>query len=113
MNITGINLILAHPDTKKKVDVFALSIYGLIIFPKALGHIDEAVSDLFDGLDRRKVDKVSYRVFSENYSSLKELTVTPRHDDITEERWIAILQNLQDEDVEWRASWMVLDEILY
>ncbi|MBA0612798.1 hypothetical protein Godav_013354 [Gossypium davidsonii] len=53
MNITGMNLILAHPDTKKKVDVFALSIYGLIIFPKALGHIDEAVSDLFDRLDRR------------------------------------------------------------
>ncbi|MBA0612796.1 hypothetical protein Godav_013354 [Gossypium davidsonii] len=47
------DLILAHPDTKKKVDVFALSIYGLIIFPKALGHIDEAVSDLFDRLDRR------------------------------------------------------------
>ncbi|MBA0638622.1 hypothetical protein Godav_025328 [Gossypium davidsonii] len=45
--------ILAHPDTKKKVDVFALSIYGLVIFPKALGHIDEAVTDLFDQLDRR------------------------------------------------------------
>ncbi|MBA0881164.1 hypothetical protein Goshw_024107 [Gossypium schwendimanii] len=45
--------ILAHPDTKKKVDVFTLSIYGLIIFPKALGHIDEAVTDLLDQLDRR------------------------------------------------------------
>ncbi|MFQ6650028.1 hypothetical protein Gotur_022343 [Gossypium turneri] len=45
--------ILAHPDTKKKVDVFALSIYVLVIFPKALGHIDEAVTDLFDQLDRR------------------------------------------------------------
>ncbi|MBA0710833.1 hypothetical protein Golax_010093 [Gossypium laxum] len=49
MNITG----MTHPNTKKKVDVFALSIYGIIIFPKALGHIDEAVSDLFDRLDRR------------------------------------------------------------
>ncbi|MBA0670100.1 hypothetical protein Goklo_029467 [Gossypium klotzschianum] len=147
--------ILAHPDTKKKVDVFALSIYGLVIFPKALGHIDEAVTDLFDQLDRRvtpvpvilaetfrslstcrrtgegrfigcaqlllawfhshfwKVDKVSYRVFFENYSSLKELAATPRRDDITEERWMAILQNLQDEDVEWKAPWMMLDEILY
>ncbi|MBA0638624.1 hypothetical protein Godav_025328, partial [Gossypium davidsonii] len=137
--------ILAHPDTKKKVDVFALSIYGLVIFPKALGHIDEAVTDLFDQLDRRvtpvpvilaetfrplstcrrtgegrfigceqlllawfhshfwKVDKVSYRVFFENYSSLKELAATPRRDDITEEIWMAILQNLQDEDVEWKA----------
>ncbi|MFQ6652652.1 hypothetical protein Gotur_024412 [Gossypium turneri] len=40
--------ILAHPDTKKKVDVFALSMYGLVIFPKALGHIDEAITDFFD-----------------------------------------------------------------
>ncbi|MFQ6663498.1 hypothetical protein Gotur_031008 [Gossypium turneri] len=38
---------------EKKVDVFALSIYGLVIFPKALGHIDDAVSDLFDRLDKR------------------------------------------------------------
>ncbi|KAA3462636.1 spindle pole body component 110-like protein [Gossypium australe] len=40
-------------DTKKRVYVFALSIYGSVIFPKALGHIDEVVSDLFDRLDRR------------------------------------------------------------
>ncbi|MBA0620354.1 hypothetical protein Godav_006083, partial [Gossypium davidsonii] len=77
MNITGINeqwvatrieqkgdrkcipwknlkhLILAHPDTKKKVDVFALSIYGLVVFPKALEHVDEAVTDLSDRLDKR------------------------------------------------------------
>ncbi|MFQ6670497.1 hypothetical protein Gotur_035392, partial [Gossypium turneri] len=147
--------ILAHLDTKKKVDVFALSIYGLVIFPKVLGYINVAVTDLFDQLDRRvtpvptilvetfrslsacwrtgkgrfigcaqlllvwfhshfwKVDKVSYQVFSENYSPLKELAVTPRGDDITGERWMAIFQNLQDEDVEWKASWMVLDEILY
>ncbi|MFQ6664390.1 hypothetical protein Gotur_031520, partial [Gossypium turneri] len=26
---------------------------------------------------------------------------------------MAILQNLKDEDVEWRAPWMVPDEILY
>ncbi|MBA0661932.1 hypothetical protein Goklo_006154 [Gossypium klotzschianum] len=32
--------------------MFALSIYGLVIFPRALGHIDEAISDLFDRLDK-------------------------------------------------------------
>ncbi|MBA0692646.1 hypothetical protein Goari_010184 [Gossypium aridum] len=47
-----------------------------------------------------KVDKVSYRVFSKNCSPLKELTVTLRRDDIIEERWMVILQNLQHEDVE-------------
>ncbi|MFQ6634436.1 hypothetical protein Gotur_010130, partial [Gossypium turneri] len=42
-----------HPDARKKVDVFALSIYGLIVFPKTLGHVDEVVTDLFDRLDKR------------------------------------------------------------
>ncbi|MBA0849477.1 hypothetical protein Goshw_016571 [Gossypium schwendimanii] len=95
-------LILTHSDVRKRLDVFALSIYGLAIFPKALGHVDEAITDLFDRLDK-KVDNVSYRVFSENYSPLKEIVATPRRDDILEEKWIVILQNLQEEDVEWRA----------
>ncbi|MBA0754436.1 hypothetical protein Gogos_020709 [Gossypium gossypioides] len=127
------DLILAHPDKKKRVDIFALSIYGLVIFPKALGHVDEVVLGLFDRLDKGvtpiptilaetfrslntcrragegrfigcaqlllvwfhshfwKVEKVSYRVFSENYSPLKELVATPRREDITEEKWMVIL----------------------
>ncbi|MBA0845075.1 hypothetical protein Goarm_022601 [Gossypium armourianum] len=170
MNITGIkqkgdskcipwknlkDLILAHPDAKKKVDVFALSIYGLVVFSKALGHVDEAITDLFDGLDKRvtpfpailaetfrslnacrrtaegrfigcaqlllawfhshfwKVDKVSYRVFSESYSPLKEIVATLIRDDISEEKWMTIFQNLQEGDIEWRALWLLPDEILY
>ncbi|MBA0755913.1 hypothetical protein Gogos_022318 [Gossypium gossypioides] len=117
MNIAG----MTYLDTKKRVDIFTLSIYDLVVFPKALGHIDEAVTDLFDRLDNRvtpvlailKVDKVSYRVFSENYSPLKEIVATSRRDDISEEKWMAILQNLHKEDVEWRAPWLLLDEILY
>ncbi|MBA0844972.1 hypothetical protein Goarm_022771 [Gossypium armourianum] len=68
------DLILPHPDVKKRVDVFALSIYRLVIFLKDLGHIDEAVFDLFDRLDK-KVTPVP-----------KELVATPRRDDITEEK---------------------------
>ncbi|MBA0700552.1 hypothetical protein Goari_020507 [Gossypium aridum] len=49
MHITG----MTHLDTKKRVDVFPLSIYGLVVFPKALGHVDEVVTDLFDQLDKR------------------------------------------------------------
>ncbi|MBA0673358.1 hypothetical protein Goklo_029779 [Gossypium klotzschianum] len=55
INITGMSeqwnlkdIVLAHLDAKKRVDVFALSIYGLVVFSKALGHVDEAVTDLFD-----------------------------------------------------------------
>ncbi|MFQ6659084.1 hypothetical protein Gotur_028107, partial [Gossypium turneri] len=142
-------------DEKKKVDVFALSIYGLVVFPRALGHVDEAVSDLFDRLDKGvtpvpailaetfrslnacrragegrfigcaqlllawfhshfwKVDRISYWVFSEYYSPLKKIVATPIRDDISEENWMAILQNLQEEDVEWRAPWLIPDRILY
>ncbi|XP_052484868.1 uncharacterized protein LOC128039964 [Gossypium raimondii] len=149
------DLILAHPDMRKKVDVFALGIYGLVVFPKALGHIDEAVINLFDRFDKGvtpvpvilaktfrslnecrrvgegrfigctqlllawfhshfwKVDKVSYRVFSENYSLLKEIVALPRQDDISEEKWMATFQNLQEGDIEWRAPWMLSNEILY
>ncbi|MBA0786178.1 hypothetical protein Gotri_027522, partial [Gossypium trilobum] len=147
--------ILTHPNVRKRVDVFSLSIYGLVVFPKALGHVDEAATNLFDRLDKRvtpisailaetfrslsacrkagegrfigcaqillawfhshfwKVDKVSYRVFSKNHSQLKEIVATPRRDEISEEKWMATLQNLQEEDVEWRAHWLLPDDILY
>ncbi|MFQ6666814.1 hypothetical protein Gotur_033036 [Gossypium turneri] len=88
------DLILAYPDVGKRVDVLALSIYGLVVFPKTLGHVDEVVTDLFDRLDKIvspiSVDKVSYRVFSESYSPLKEIVATPRRDNISEEKWMAI-----------------------
>ncbi|MBA0577219.1 hypothetical protein Golob_025225 [Gossypium lobatum] len=101
---------------KKRVDVFALSIYGLVVFPKALGHIDEVVSDLFDRFDKRVTPILVILV--EIFRSLSacrraELVATPRRDDISEEKWMAILQSLQDEDVAWRASWMIYVEIPY
>ncbi|KAG8485585.1 hypothetical protein CXB51_018984 [Gossypium anomalum] len=46
------DLILMHLDVKKKVEVLALGIYGMVIFPKTLGHIDKAVADLFDRLSK-------------------------------------------------------------
>ncbi|MBA0576818.1 hypothetical protein Golob_027991 [Gossypium lobatum] len=64
------DLILAHPDVKKKVDVFALGVYGLVVFPKALRHIDEAVIDLFDRPDK-KVTPVQ-EILAETFRSLKK-----------------------------------------
>ncbi|MBA0635694.1 hypothetical protein Godav_022174, partial [Gossypium davidsonii] len=104
-----------HPDVRKRVDVFALSIYGLVAFPKALGHVDEAITGLFDRLDKRVTPILTILV--ETFRSLstcrKEIVATLRRDDIAEEKWMAILQNLQKEDIEWRAPWLLPDEILY
>ncbi|KAK5833676.1 hypothetical protein PVK06_017529 [Gossypium arboreum] len=127
----------------------------MVIFPKAVGYIDEAVVDLFDCVGKQntpvpailaetfrslsacqragegrfigcaqlmlvwfhshfwKLDKVPCRVFFEGYSPLKEAVDVPRRDDISEERWIDILQNLREEDVTWKAPWLVPSEVLY
>ncbi|MBA0735420.1 hypothetical protein Gogos_019269 [Gossypium gossypioides] len=86
------DLVLVHPDVKKRVDVFVLGIYGLVIFPKDLGHIDEAVTDLFDRLSKRVTPILA--VLAETFRSLNAC-------------------RRADEDVEWRAPWMIPDEILY
>ncbi|MBA0877296.1 hypothetical protein Goshw_029643 [Gossypium schwendimanii] len=63
INITRINM-------KKKADVFALSVYGLVVFPKALGHVDEVVTDLFDQLDKRVTPVLT--ILAEIFRSLNE-----------------------------------------
>ncbi|MFQ6656519.1 hypothetical protein Gotur_026584 [Gossypium turneri] len=105
------DLILVHPDGKKKVDVFALSIYGRAGEGKFIGCAQLLLASFHSHF--WKVDKISYRVFSEHYSLLKEIVAMPRRDDISEENWMAILQNLREEDVEWRAHWLIPDRILY
>ncbi|KAA3468973.1 spindle pole body component 110-like protein [Gossypium australe] len=85
MSITGMNM-------KKRVDVFALSIYGLVVFPKVLEHIDEAVSDLFDRLNKGFTPVLA--ILAKTFKSLNACQKA-------------------GEDVEWMAHWMIPDEILY
>ncbi|KAG8500205.1 hypothetical protein CXB51_003596 [Gossypium anomalum] len=148
-------LILTHLDEAKKVDVFALSLYGLMVFPRALGYVDEATTDLFHRLGKRVtsvpailaetfrslgtcrkagagrfvgcaqlllawfynhfrlIDKVFCRVFSEDYSPLKDIVASTKRVKVPEKNWIALLQNFQEKDVEWRAPWIIPGEILY
>ncbi|MBA0785942.1 hypothetical protein Gotri_025973, partial [Gossypium trilobum] len=96
------DIILAYPDTKRRIDVFALSIYDLVVLPKALGHVDEAVTDLFDQLDRGVTPVPA--ILAETFRSLNAFRrageATPMRDGILEEKWMTILQNLREEDVE-------------
>ncbi|MBA0827602.1 hypothetical protein Goarm_012372 [Gossypium armourianum] len=43
-------LVQNHPNILKRVDLFALAIYWLIVFPKIFGHIEVAVVDFFEKL---------------------------------------------------------------
>ncbi|MBA0878652.1 hypothetical protein Goshw_023999, partial [Gossypium schwendimanii] len=86
------DLVLVHPDVKKRVDVFALGIYGLVVFPKALRHIDEAIFDLFDRLSKG-VTPIS-AILAETFRSLNAC-------------------RRADQYVEWKAPWLILNKILY
>ncbi|MBA0770842.1 hypothetical protein Gotri_019414 [Gossypium trilobum] len=128
------DLILAHPDMKKRVDLFSLSFYGLFIFPTALGHINEAVSDLFDRLDKRVTPVPTslaeiFRSFGAcqragegRFIRCAQLLLAWFHSHFWKLRrgettflgnsgWR--FSSLQYEDVEWRAPWIIPDEILY
>ncbi|KAG8493411.1 hypothetical protein CXB51_010822 [Gossypium anomalum] len=108
-------------NERKRIDIFALSIYGLVIFPKALMHVDEAVTDLFDRLEKGITPVPA--ILAETFRSL---SVCRRAGEVVdgvvswaflegeqEEKWMEILQNLKEGDIEWKAFWMVPDEILY
>ncbi|MBA0879176.1 hypothetical protein Goshw_008564 [Gossypium schwendimanii] len=101
-------------DMKVDKRLFRALVY-LVIFPKALGHIDEAVTDLFDRLGKRvtPVPAILVETFKSLNAYRRAGEATPRKDDISEEKRMVILQNLREEDVEWRAPWLLPDEILY
>ncbi|MBA0753929.1 hypothetical protein Gogos_021624, partial [Gossypium gossypioides] len=61
---------------------------------ETLGHVDEAVTDLFDRLDKR-VSSVPV-ILAETFKSLN-----------------AYRRAEEEEDIEWRAPWLLPDETLY
>ncbi|KAG8501586.1 hypothetical protein CXB51_003915 [Gossypium anomalum] len=65
---------------------------GDIIFPKALGHIDESVADLFDRFGKQNTPLLLVWFHSHFWK---------------------IDKNLREEDVMWKAPWMVPSEVLY
>ncbi|MFQ6657687.1 hypothetical protein Gotur_027266, partial [Gossypium turneri] len=116
INITGMSEQWVAARIKQKGD-------SKFVFP-ALGHVDEAVTDLFDRLDKG-VTPVS-AILAETFRSLNGCRRTGEgrfigcvqlllawRDDILEEKWMEILRNLREEDIEWIAPWMLPDEILY
>ncbi|XP_016675136.1 uncharacterized protein [Gossypium hirsutum] len=134
------DLILTHPDERKRVDIFALSIYRLVIFPKALRHVDEAVIDLFDRLEKGITPVLT--ILAETFRSLSSCRKTvsralwegrqgflpglfrrffpvKRRGSYTKERGYlggevdGHSSEPQRGGIEWRAYWMVPDEIMY
>ncbi|KAG8472492.1 hypothetical protein CXB51_034180 [Gossypium anomalum] len=90
------DLIQTHPDEAKRVDIFALSLYGLMVFPKALGYVDEATTDLFHRLSKRVTSVLV--ILAETFRSLNACRRASAG---------SATLDLQSKDVERRAPGMI------
>ncbi|MBA0783433.1 hypothetical protein Gotri_001146 [Gossypium trilobum] len=66
-------LVQNHPDILKRVDLFALAIYGLVVFPKVLRHIEVAIVDFFKKL-RQGINPVP-SILAETFRSLSSCSM--------------------------------------
>ncbi|MBA0638752.1 hypothetical protein Godav_025181 [Gossypium davidsonii] len=88
--------------------MFALAVYGLIVFPKVLGHIEVAVVDFFKKL-RYGINPIP-TILAKTFRSLNNCRKKG------EGRFIGcaqLLSNLRAEDVTWRAHWIRPSVLLY
>ncbi|KAG8496218.1 hypothetical protein CXB51_009256 [Gossypium anomalum] len=122
-------LVLNHPDILKKVNLFALAIYGLVIFPKVLGHLEVAVFDFFERLKQGvnpiptilaetfshfwKVERTPFHMFSKTFALLEAYLKKEWPKEVTEQHWVSVFQNLRAEDITWRAPWIRPSVLLY
>ncbi|MBA0563195.1 hypothetical protein Golob_008192 [Gossypium lobatum] len=82
--------LMGMSEQRKRVDVFALSIYGLVILPKALGHIDDVVSNLLNRLDKRVIPVLA--ILAETFKSLSACRRACERRFIGDFDWVPLLE---------------------
>ncbi|EOY00467.1 Uncharacterized protein TCM_010344 [Theobroma cacao] len=122
--------IMKQRDTEQGQLVMALAIYGLVIFPKVLGHIEVGIIDFFEKGEGRfvgcaqllsiwivshfecKVDKFR-KPFHPQTAPIREFCESEWPENRTKEQWISRFRELMSVEVTWRAPWMPHHSVLY
>ncbi|KAG8480825.1 hypothetical protein CXB51_025311 [Gossypium anomalum] len=124
------DLVQNHPDIVKRMDLFALTIYGLIVFPKVLRHVEVAVVDFFERLkqgikpligekendvlsDVRKSRAHTLPHVFKKFAPLKAYLQKDWPKNVNEQHWASVFQNLGAEEITWRAPWIRPSVLLY
>ncbi|KAG8489927.1 hypothetical protein CXB51_015587 [Gossypium anomalum] len=107
------DLVLNHPNVLKRVNLFALAIYGLIVFLRVLGHIEVALLNVWILSHFWKVERTPFHMFSKIFSPLEAYLEKEWPKEVTEQHWVLVFQNLRAEDVTWRALWIRPSVLLY
>ncbi|PPS03279.1 hypothetical protein GOBAR_AA17386 [Gossypium barbadense] len=76
----------------RQLALFVFAVYGLIVFPKALGYMKSHFRCLY---------KCFHHVFVPPTRPIEEFL-----------KWVLNLSTLTYEEIEWRAPWMILSTVL-
>ncbi|EOY24501.1 Uncharacterized protein TCM_016087 [Theobroma cacao] len=93
--------IKKHMEDEQGLLAFAMAIYGLVVFPKVLGHVEVSVIDFFDQL------------YLSASCPIRELCESEWPDYKRKEEWVARLRRLMSIEVTWRAPWMPRMQVMY
>ncbi|MBA0723303.1 hypothetical protein Golax_003890 [Gossypium laxum] len=106
---------MGKASSNRHLALFAFAIYGLIVFPKALGYMSIELADFL--LQIKKGVIPSPAVLVETIISLK--SIKREGDGQSEwppnqliEEWFQNLSTLTYQEIEWRAPWMIRSTIL-
>ncbi|KAG8471622.1 hypothetical protein CXB51_036694 [Gossypium anomalum] len=105
--------VLSHPDILKRVNLFALAIYGLVIFPRVLGHLEVTLLNVWMMSHFWKVERTPFHMFSKTFARLEAYLKKEWPKEVTEQHWVSVFQHLRTEDITWRAPWIRPSVLLY
>ncbi|MFQ6660758.1 hypothetical protein Gotur_029151 [Gossypium turneri] len=60
-----------------------------------------------------KVERTPFHMFSKTFAPLEVHIEKDWPNDVTEQQWVSVFQNLRAEDVTWRAPWIRPSVLLY
>ncbi|XVF10267.1 hypothetical protein REPUB_Repub07fG0167800 [Reevesia pubescens] len=118
--------IMGDSNEEQSMELFALAIYGLVAFPKVLGHIEISVIDFFGQVSGMKIDpapsivsnfwgtqEVPICPYFGAYIPIKEFLKKEWPKGITKEQWVTSFQSLESVNITWKAPWIATSVFVY
>ncbi|MBA0683526.1 hypothetical protein Goari_025176 [Gossypium aridum] len=93
----------------RHLSLFAFAVYGLIVFPKALGYVSVELADFLFHIE--KVVNLT-PVFIPLTRPIEEFLESEWPPNQSIEEWVQNLSALTCQEIEWRVSWMIRSTVL-
>ncbi|MBA0766950.1 hypothetical protein Gotri_015934 [Gossypium trilobum] len=106
----------------RHLSLFAFAVYGLIVFPKALGYVSVELADFLFHIEKvlfvwmkshfRCLYKHFHQVFIPLTRPIEEFMESEWPPNQSIEEWVQNLSALTCQEIEWRVPWMIRSSVL-